>query len=258
MNKIIVITGAMSGIGQSLKEKYEAQKDIVISLDKNAVTDGEKNFCCDVSNEQQVKQVFQVIGENYKNIDTLINCAGYAVFGAIELVENSRTKNMFDVNYFGTLYCCQSAIPFMKKGSKIINFSSACALFALPFRTQYCASKAAVSMLTYGLRMELAQTGIKVCCICPGDIKTNFSKNRDKSYQTNERYGNRVQKSADKIETQEPKRMTLKYASKKIFKFCNKKNPKPMKIIGKKYKFLFFAQKILPTSVILHFTNKWF
>ena len=258
MNKIVVITGAKSGIGLALKEKYEKNGDIVISLDLAEITDGDTHFACDVSNEEQIKQIFSVIGEKYKNIDILINCAGYAVFGATELVESKRVENMFNVNYYGTLYTCQNAIPLMKPNSKIINISSACAIFALPFRTHYSASKAAVSMLSYGLRMELKDSKIKVCCICPGDIKTNFSKNRDKSYATNKRYGDKIEKSAKQIEDREPKRMTLNYASKKIYKVCQKKNPKPMYIIGKSYKFLYFLQKIVPLKIILNYIQKHF
>ncbi|MBQ3494226.1 MAG: SDR family NAD(P)-dependent oxidoreductase [Clostridia bacterium] len=258
MNKIVVITGAMSGVGLALKQKYEKQGDVVICLDLSAETDNEKNFKCNVADEEQVKSIFQTIGQKYSQIDILINCAGYAVFGATELVESSRVKNMFDVNYFGTLYTCQNALPLMKDGSRIINISSACAIFALPYRTHYCASKAGVSMLTYGLRMELKDTKIKVTCICPGDIKTNFSKHRDKTYATNERYGDKVQKSAEQIDTREHKRMSLDYASKKIFNVCEKKNPKPMYIIGRSYKLLNFLNKIMPVSIILKFIQKHF
>ena len=113
-------------------------------------------------------------------------------------------------------------------------------------------------MLSYGLRMELKDSKIKVCCICPGDIKTNFSKNRDKSYATNKRYGDKIEKSAKQIEDREPKRMTLNYASKKIYKVCQKKNPKPMYIIGKSYKFLYFLQKIVPLKIILNYIQKHF
>ena len=258
MERIVVITGAMSGVGLALKQKYETLGAIVVCIDLSAETDGEKNFKCNVANEEEIKDIFEAIKNKYGRIDILINCAGYAVFGATELVESAKVKNMFDVNYFGTLYTCQYALPLMKDGSRIINISSACAIFALPFRTHYCASKAGVSMLTYGLRMELKDTKIKVTCICPGDIKTNFSKHRDKNYATNERYGDKVKKSAEQIDTREHKRMSLNYASKKIFKVCENKKPKPMYIIGRSYKLLNFLNKIMPVSVILKFIQKHF
>lgn len=256
MNKIVVITGANSGIGLSLKEKFLKQKEIVISLDKNAVTNGETEFKCDVSNEEQVFQVFNAIGEMYKKIDILINCAGYAVFGATELIDTQKAKNMFDVNYFGTLSCIKGALKFMNKGAKIFNISSACSIFAVPFRTHYSASKAAVSMLSYGLRMELKDSGVDVVCINPGDVRTNFSKNRVKTFETNFRYKDRILKSSKQIEMRESKRMSLEYASKKIFKICTKTKTKPMYIVGSQIKWLNFFNKIFPLSVILSITNK--
>ena len=258
MNKIVVITGAKSGLGLALKQRYENSGDTVICLDLSVEQNDKTNYKCNVADENQVKQIFEDIKQNYGHIDVLINCAGYAVFGATELVESQRVKNLFDVNYFGTLYTCQCAIDMMPKHSHIINISSACALFALPFRTHYCASKAGVSMLSYGLRMELKDADINVTCICPGDIKTNFSKNRDKNFATNQRYGDKVKKSAEQIDTREPKRMSVDYASKKVYKICNKKKTKPMYVIGKQYKFLNFIQKLVPLSWILFFIRKYF
>ncbi len=256
MKKVVVITGANSGVGFALKERYIKDGDIVISLDKSAVTNGTTEFNCDVSNEEQVLQVFDVIGENYKNIDILVNCAGYAVFGATEIIETQKAKNMFDVNYFGIVSCVKGALKYMKKGAKIFNISSACSIFAVPFRTHYSASKAAVSMLSYGLRMELKDSGVDVVCINPGDIRTNFSKNRVKTIETNYRYGDRIEKSAKQIEDRESKRMTLDYASKKIYKILKKKRTKPMYIVGNQIKWLNFFNRVFPLSVILSVTNK--
>lgn len=254
--KIVVITGANSGLGKAIKNLYENDKNTVISLDINALNNGTNEFVCDVSNKEQVKDVFEKIKSVYGKIDILINCAGYAVFGATELVDSLKAQAMFNVNYFGVLHCIQSALPMMDRGSRIVNISSACAIFAVPFRTHYCASKSAVSMLSYGLRMELVNSGVDVVCICPGDIKTNFSKNRVKTFDTNFRYGDRISKSAKQIEDRESKRMSVLYASKKMYKIFNKKKTKPMYIVGNQIKFLNILNRIFPLSVILKFTNK--
>ena len=256
MNKIVVITGACSGIGKGLKEKYLNDGNTVICLDKSAQTNNETEFELDVSNEEMVNNVFSIIGEKYKNIDVLINCAGYAVYGATELIETEKAKNMFDVNYFGTLNCVKAALKFMQKGSKIFNISSACAFFAVPFRTHYSGSKAAVSMLSYGLRMELEDSGIDVVCICPGDVKTNFSKNRVKTFETNERYGNKIEERAKQIDERESKRMTIEYATSKMYKIFNKKKSKPMYIVGNSMKWAYVANKIFPLNIILKVIQK--
>ena len=256
MNRVVVITGANSGIGKGLCDLYKQHGDVVIGLDKSGEHNEKTFFCVDVTNENLVEDTFKNIFELYCKIDVLINCAGYAVFGATELIDTSGAKNMFDVNYFGTLNCIKSALRYMQKGAKIFNISSACAMFAVPFRTHYSASKSAVSMLSFGLRMELKESGIDVVAICPGDVKTNFSANRQKTMQTNEKYGERIEKSAKQIEDRENKRMSVEFVTKKMFKIFNKKHTKPMYIIGKSIKFLNFLSRIVPISWILHFTNK--
>ena len=258
MNKIVIITGASSGIGEQLKLMYENQGDIVINLSLVVEQENKLNYAVDVSNRELVFSVIEKIYQNFKRIDVLINCAGYGVYGAVELTEEHKARQIFEVNYFGTLWCCQAVLKYMKKGARIINISSACSLFCLPYRSMYSASKAAVSMITYGLRMELKNFGIQVACINPGDIKTNFSKNRDITLITNEKYGESIEKSCNKIASHEHKRMSKEFACKKIFKICNKKHLKPMYIIGKKYKFLFFGQKFICTNTLLNLTRKMF
>ena len=255
--KIVVITGASSGIGEQLKKMYKEQGDIVINLSLDASGDDD-NICLDVSSEQDVKDAFKSIYDKYKKIDVLINCAGYGVFGAIELLPEEKCRKIFDVNFFGTLWCCREALKYMDKGSRIINISSACAIFPLPFRSMYCASKSAVSMMSFGLGMELKDSGISVTAICPGDIKTNFSKNRDITLTTNQRYKDRIENSAKQIQMREEKRMDKVQASKKIFKICNKKHLKPMYIVGGSYKLFNFGKRLISQNQLNKLLNKKF
>ncbi|MBE7074573.1 MAG: SDR family NAD(P)-dependent oxidoreductase [Clostridiales bacterium] len=258
MKKVVVITGASSGIGEQLKKLYEKDDNIVINLSRSVEVENDCNLKVDVSDREHVFNVFANIAEKYKTIDVLINCAGFGVFGAIELVNEEQSRQIFDVNYFGTLWCCQAALKYMKKGARIINISSACALYSLPFRAMYSASKAAVNMLSYGLSMELKKYGIQVTAICPGDIKTNFSKNRNITITTNEKYGNAIELSCNKISTREHLRMNKEKACKKIYKICIKKRVKPMYIISKKYNFLYFVTRFTSQKLVLNVTNKLF
>lgn len=255
--KIVVITGASSGIGEELKMLYEKVGHIVINLSRSCKEDN-NNFKVDVSKKEQVENAFVKIFYLYGKIDILINCAGYGVFGAIELTSEEKSRQIFDVNYFGTLWCCQEALKYMQKGARIINISSACALYSLPFRSMYCASKSAVNMLSYGLRMELKNYGIDVTCICPGDIKTNFSKNRDITLKTNDKYGQRIEKSVNQINQREHLRMDKEKAVKKIYKICNKKHTKSMYIVSVKYKILYFFTRFVSQNTVLKMTNKFF
>ena len=256
MERNIVITGVTSGIGSKLKEMFESNGDRVFGISRSVEPD-EFNFVADVSNREQVFDVINTIGKQH-TIDMLVNCAGYGQFGAIELLTEEEIKKQFDVNVFGTLWCVQAALPYMQKGSKIINISSASAFFALPFRSIYSASKAAVNMLSYGLKMELKNAGIMVTSICPGDIKTNFNKNRQANLTTNSRYGDRIEKSFSNIQARAEKRMSNEYASKCIYKICNKKKLKALYIVGKAYKFLNLCDRLFSKNTILNVTNKKF
>ena len=257
MNKVVIITGASSGIGEELKANYTNDGDTVINLSLNA-TEDKYNYNVNVCDRARVFSVIEKIYNDFGKIDVLINCAGYGVFGAIELLEEQKCRQIFDVNFYGTLWCCQAVLRYMKSGARIVNISSACALYALPFRAMYSASKSAVNMLTYGLRMELASTGIDITCICPGDIKTNFSKNRDITLSTNNKYGARIETSCNHIAKRESKRMDKKKAVRKIYKICTKKRVKPMYIVSGKYNFFYFVSRFASNDAVLKVTNKIF
>lgn len=255
MSKVVVISGGTSGIGKALKQKFLEDGNVAIAFGKNAA---QNDFEVDVTNEKEVEDFFENVKRKHGKIDVLINCAGYGVSGAAELAKFDEIKNLFDVNYFGALKCTQCALPILSKDGKIINISSCCALFAMPFRIHYCASKAALSMLSYGLSMELSKTKIQCCAICPGDVKTNFIKNRVKNFETNERYLNRVENAQALVEKNNSKRMSEEFATNKIYKIICKKKLKPMVIIGRKYKFFNFVCKLFPISVFLKISNKIF
>jgi len=255
MNKIVVITGGTSGIGLALKSLYQNAGDTVITMSKRET--GETNhYPVDISDENGVKTVISNIGEKFKKIDVLINCAGFGMSGITELIETDDIKSLTEVNYYGTLYAIRSALKFMEKGAKIINIASAMALFPVPFRAIYGSVKSAVLTLSFALKMELAPLGILVTAICPGDIKTNFTKNRVKNFKTSDRYGNRLESATHKSDSREDKRIPCDKCAKQIYNKVKKNRLKPFYIIGGKYKFLYFLTRITPKSWLLALTAK--
>ena len=255
MEKIIVITGATSGIGLDLKNLFEKNGDIVLSL-STRTSDSDKHYSVDVSQESQVKKAIDLIGKKYGHIDMLINNAGFGMSGITELIDTNEIQKLTEVNYYGTLYTIRSALKYMSPGSRIVNISSAMALFPVPFRAIYGSIKSAVLTLTFSLRMELKPLGIDVVAICPGDIKTNFTKNRIKDFKTNERYGTRLQTATEKSDSREEKRIPCIVCANRIFNKITKRKTKPFYIIGGKYKFLYFLTRITPKSLLLNMTAK--
>ena len=219
-------------------------------------TNLQNHFECDVSKAEQVEQILQQIGDKEGVIDTVVNCAGFGISGAVELTQNEQAQSIMDVNFMGTFYVCKYALKYMKKGARIVNISSACALYPVPFRTFYCASKAAVQMLSYGLSMELKDAGIQVCAICPGEVKTNFTKNRVKNFETNERYGEKIAIAANNIDKNDGKRMSPSVVANAVIKQLNRKKMKPCVIVSKKYNFLNVVTRFVTTSTLLKFIDK--
>ncbi len=258
MSRVVVITGGTSGIGEACAKEFIKNGDTVVVMSRKNNNHSANFYMCDVSIEPMVRDVFEKVYNKYGGFDVLINNAGYGVSGAVELIDNQEAQSIFDVNYFGVLNCLKYAIPYMNKGSKIINMSSACALFPLPFRSLYCASKAAVNSLSYATAMEVKPLGIDVVAVCPGDVKTNFTKNRVKISETNERYGDRIKNAAETIDTKEDKRMSPDIVGKKVFKLAKVKHPKPLVIVGGKYKVLYGLTKIFPKRWIHGFIYKYF
>ncbi len=256
--KIVVITGASSGIGKACREEYLSKGDTVISLSRTNDSNFENFFACDVAVEEQVQGVFSKIKSQFGRVDILLNNAGFGLSGAVELTHDEDVKKIFDVNVLGVINCYKHALPLMGVGAKIINISSVCALFPLPFRSLYCASKSAVQMFSLCASMECAPFGVKVLSVCPGEVRTNFTHNRVKNYETNDRYKNRITLATNNLDEREQRRMSADKVAKVIYKYSILRHPRPFIIIGAKYKMLHFAMRLLPTKWLLHFTEKYF
>jgi NAD(P)-dependent dehydrogenase (short-subunit alcohol dehydrogenase family) len=255
--KIIVLTGGSGGLGRELKEFYRASGNTVVDLSRSNPGEGD-DLICDVADPEMVRAAFDFVKQRYGRVDILINNAGYGVSGAVELLEDEQVKRIFDVNFHGAFSCIKAALPLMSRGGRIVNVSSACAVFALPFRAMYCASKAALSMLSHSLREEVRPYGISVTAICPGDTKTGFTKNRVKNFATNERYGERIKRADDHIGDREERRMSPQAVAKKMCQIIAKRSYRPFYIVGKKYKFLYVLNRLLPLGWIIRATGGLF
>ncbi len=251
---VVVISGSTSGIGKELCELYRADGYTVIGLARTAVA---PDMAVDVTDYAAVRNAVSEIAQMYGRIKTVVACAGGGLSGATELLPVEAVENQISLNFTGALNLVQAALGFMDKGANVVFISSACALFALPFRATYCAAKSAVNMAAFGLYMELKKHSIRVTSICPGDIKTGFTKNRVKYSDGGDRYGDEPSASAQKIDSRETKRMELKPAAKKIYRYAVKCR-KPLYIVGFKYKALNFLRHVLPQKLFLDITAKLF
>ncbi len=247
--KTVVLTGASSGIGRATGE-YLAQNGFkVYGLSRTSGNSPLISFIpCDVTDRLQVENAFKNIPED---IYAVINNAGMGISGPVELAEADEIKKIFKVNVLGVINVCQIAIPYLRKTKgRIINIGSVAGEMTIPFQVFYSMSKAGVATVSEGLNMELKPFGIKVTLVMPGDTRTGFTKNREKTDNLDELYKDRYLRSISKMEQDEQKGKSPLSVAKVIAKVLRKKHP-PIKItVGWEYKLLVFLKRLVSARAL--------
>jgi len=185
-DKVALVTGAGSGLGQAIALAFAREgaklvvNDVVEERAAKTVADIQAlggramAIAADVSDSQQVKQMFAQAVEKYSTIDILVNNAGLLQAGEITTLEDEQWKRMLAVHLDGTFYCTREAVPIMEaKGSgKIINMASIAATTGLGGASHYSAAKGGIMAFTKAAAKELIGKGIYVNAIAPGFIET--------------------------------------------------------------------------------------
>ncbi|NOY49283.1 MAG: SDR family oxidoreductase [Chlorobi bacterium] len=186
-DKVVIITGASSGIGKALANKFASEGSKVIigarnveSLRKVAknIRDngGEADFLrCDVSNETDCRNLILKAVDTYGGIDILINNAGISMRALFADLDLKVIKHLMDTNFWGTVYCTKHALPYiLKNKGSIVGVSSVAGLKGLPGRTGYSASKFAINGFMETLRTENIKNGLHVLMAFPGFTSSNI------------------------------------------------------------------------------------
>ena len=182
MTKVILVTGASSGIGFDAAEAFARQGHRVYAAARRVERMeplkalGVVPLRMDVTDEASLEAGVRTVLEAEGRIDALVNNAGYGYFGAIENVPLEEARRQLEVNVFGLARLCQLVIPSMREqgSGRIVNISSVAGKTVLYFGGWYHVSKFSVEALSDALRMELKPFGIDVSMIEPGGIKTNW------------------------------------------------------------------------------------
>ncbi|MDC8004319.1 oxidoreductase [Aureisphaera galaxeae] len=184
MKKVILVTGASSGIGKATALQLIEEGHTVYGLARRVenmqdlIAAGGKAMSMDVTVHNQVKAVISEILKKEQRIDVLVNNAGFAVYGAIEDVSYDDAKRQFEVNMFGLAEVTKAVLPTMRsqQSGKIINISSVGGKIYSPLGAWYHATKHALEGWSDCLRIEVKQFGIDVVIVEPGAIKTEFGE----------------------------------------------------------------------------------
>lgn len=186
-NKVVIITGASSGIGEALVRNYTAQGAKVVLAARNIeklkvlsdeIQTYENQLLCiktDVSKEEDCKKLIESAVDRFGRIDILINNAGISMRALFEETEISVIKKLMDVNFWGTVYCTKFALPYLLKSKgSVVAVSSIAGYKGLPGRTGYSSSKFAIHGFLEVLRIENMKKGLHVLTACPGFTASNI------------------------------------------------------------------------------------
>jgi 3-oxoacyl-[acyl-carrier protein] reductase len=190
--KIAVVTGGSQGIGARVAERLAAEGAavaVIASTDKakadavakRIVAGGGRaaGHAADVRSASQIKTIIDHVVEAEGRIDLLVNCAGVFFPTPIGGTASEDADRMVDINLKGVFNSINAAAPHMKAAGrgKIVNIASVAAMIGVGSYSMYCATKAAVAMLTRALAIELAPSGININAVAPGNTATPMNEN---------------------------------------------------------------------------------
>lgn len=248
MSKVVLITGASSGIGAAIAQDLSEKGYLVYGTSRTPkkTIDGKvKMLPLDVTKNESIIQAVSTILKEENRIDYLINNAGMGITGPIEETPDEEIRRVFETNYFGALEVIKAVLPTMRKqrSGMIINITSIAGYMGLPYRGIYSATKGALGITTEAYRMELKEFNVKMTTVAPGDFATNIAAGRyhapileNSPYKEN--YGNTLKLMDEHVDAG----MSTDIMAKVIYRIMQTKNPKVHYRVG------FFMQKF---SIVL-------
>lgn len=172
--RIVVITGAASGIGHATAALFRDLGDVVYGLDiAPTVPEGVTFLECNVGERAAVKRAIGTVGEEHGRIDVLANVAGVVQFGRYDQITDEEWDRVHTIDLKGPFMVIQEALPWLRaaKGN-IVNVSSVSGRVPQAYTVAYSAAKGGLTQLTRSLALELSPEGIRVNAVCPGTVDT--------------------------------------------------------------------------------------
>jgi meso-butanediol dehydrogenase/(S,S)-butanediol dehydrogenase/diacetyl reductase len=191
LDRTVLVTGAASGIGRGIAERFANEGARVVALDVQP--DGLRQLAdtlalsqsevltvpCDVTDSRTVREAVEEAARWGKGIDVLVNAAGIGRARRFEELAEEEWERILRVNLFGPFYVIKHALPHLlgRPNANIVNIASIAALRGQAYNSAYCASKAGLLNLTRAFALEFATRGLRANCVCPGGVKTPLVQN---------------------------------------------------------------------------------
>ncbi|MBN1340470.1 MAG: SDR family oxidoreductase [Bacteroidales bacterium] len=186
-DKVVIITGATSGIGRALSDRFAVMgaKLVIAARSSSTLREMEQKYkqgnvdvvavTTDVSREEDCRALISEAVGHYGRIDVLVNNAGISMRALFREVDLSVLKRLMDVNFWGAVYCTKFALPYLlESGGSVVGVSSIAGHKGLPARAGYSSSKFALQGFLEVLRIENRKTGLHVLTASPGFTASNI------------------------------------------------------------------------------------
>ncbi|WP_408888203.1 SDR family oxidoreductase [Myxococcus faecalis] len=239
-SKVVLVTGASSGIGEACAELLSVRKHVVYGTSRRppeTPTVGYRMLALDVTQEDSVRRAVAELLEREGRIDVVVNNAGHALAGALEDTSVEEAWRQLDTNVLGVLRVCKAVLPHMRerRSGLIINIGSLGGVVGLPFQGLYSASKFALEGLTESLRQEVEAFGIQASLVEPGDVRTRLTDNRVRAEGSRDgsAYREPFEKVLAIIEKEEREGVPAEAVARKVLEVMEAREPDVRYSVGK-------------------------
>jgi len=179
MKKIALITGASSGLGEAIAKVFKEKGFKVIGVCRSEPKiEVDRWLKADIAHDGIYKELMSKVTEEFGRLDVLVNAAGKGNYATWEEFDDTRIRDLFELNFFALVNITCVFLPLLKESKgTIVNIASIAGRKYIPCMGPYCATKHSVAAFSGSLRAEVKGSGVKVLNVSPGHIMTGFSKN---------------------------------------------------------------------------------
>jgi NAD(P)-dependent dehydrogenase (short-subunit alcohol dehydrogenase family) len=253
--RVVLITGASSGVGQSTARLLSQRNYTVFGTSRSPASaegiPGVEMLSLDVCSDGSVRACVEAVLSRSGHLDVLINNAGYELAGALEELTAEEAKAQFETNFFGVVRMVNAILPFMRrqKSGQIINVSSLSGLSSIPFLGIYSASKFALEGYTEALRHEVKPFNIHVSMTEAGFLKTPMMNNRQVGANRTTDYDPWRQRALHAIRAQEDRGPGPEVVAKALLGIVSSNTPRLRYLIGQQARSVARLKQFLPAGM---------
>jgi NAD(P)-dependent dehydrogenase (short-subunit alcohol dehydrogenase family) len=262
--RVVLITGASSGVGQSTARLLSQKGYKVFGTSRNPASSEAiptvQMLALDVRSDDSVAACVKAVTAQVGRLDVVVNNAGYELAGALEELSLDEAKAQFETNFFGVVRMVKAVLPIMRqqKRGQIVNVSSLSGLSPIPFMGIYSASKFALEGYTEALRHEVKPFGIHVSQIEPGFLKTAMMDRRQVAAERISEYDPWRERAFKAIREYELKGPGPELVADTVLKIISSKTPRLRYVIGQQAKFVSGLRRLLPAGAYEQGTRSTF